>query len=360
MADSDADRTLEATPRRLEQARERGDVPISREGSSAGVYLAALIGILLTAGLTARQVGEIVLPLIDQPDALLNYTPEGLKYAGQAVARGLAFAILPFFGLLIAGAMIPHLLGGSVTVSTQRFQMKPSHLSPMNGLKRMFSTRALFEFAKSLIKAVAVCYISFVIVRPIYENSFSLVFSDIDVLPRMLQDAVVTLLVTATLIAVLVAAVDVPYQHITYHRRMRMSLQEVRDEFRSTEGDPLFKNKLKKIRRQRARRRMMQNVPKATVVIVNPTHFAVALKYQRGKDAAPAVIAKGTDVIALRIRQTAQAHDVPVVENAPLARALHETVELGDTIPHEHFEAVAKIIGLVWAQRTRAAGQTVG
>jgi flagellar biosynthetic protein FlhB len=350
------DRTLEPTEKKLQQARARGDVPMSREGSAAGVYLAALIGILMTAGLCAERIQAIILPLIDLPDQLLDFTPEGLRQAGRSVALALGLAILPFFGLLIAGALLPHLMGGSVTFTTERFQFKASHLSPIGGLKRLFSLRGLFEFGKTLTKAVVIGVTSVIMAMPIYQNSISLVSSDFTALPGLLRNAVVGLLSAATVIAVLIAGVDVPYQHISYRTRMRMSIQEVRDEMRSTEGDPHLKAKLRRLRRQRARRRMMQAVPKATVVITNPTHFAVALRYDRGKDAAPVVVAKGQDLIAQRIRKVAAESGVAVIENPPLARALHATVEIGEVIPQEHFEAVAKVIGLVWAQR-KAAGR---
>jgi flagellar biosynthetic protein FlhB len=181
--------------------------------------------------------------------------------------------------------------------------------------------------------------------------------TDVAFLPQMLRTAVIGLLLAATLVAVLIAGIDLPYQHWIFRRRMRMSLQEMKEEMRNIEGDPHIKARLKRLRRQRARRRMMHEVPKATVVIANPTHFAVALKYQRGKDVAPVVVAKGVDLIALRIREVAAEHRVAVIENPPLARALHASVEIGEVIPHEHFEAVAKIIGIVWAQRTQKISQ---
>lgn len=350
---SGEDQTLEATPRKLEQARSRGDVPMSREGSVAGVYLAALIAALLAGGLTARRIGELLVPMLDQPEGLLQATPQGWRAAADSVLISLSLAILPMFGLLIVGALLPHVLQNSITVATQRMAPKLSHLSPLSGLKRVVSARALFEFGKTLLKAVAVAVACYIVIRPLYENSVNLVFASFAVLPGMVLQAILALLVAATLVAVFVAGIDVPYQHWTYRRRMRMSIQEMKEELRSYEGDPRIRLRQRKLRRQRAQRRMMHDVPKATVVITNPTHFAIALKYQRGKDVAPIVVAKGADMIALRIRQIAQEHKVEIVENAPLARALHSTVDIGDSIPQEHFEAVAKIIALVWARRGR-------
>ncbi len=269
----------------------------------------------------------------------------------RATWRALALAILPFFGLVIAGAFVPHLLQNSVAIASDRLVPKLSHLSPAKGLKRIFSPKALFEFAKSLLKLGVVGGVCVAVARPLYEHSIDLVSVDLAVLPQMLQQSVVALLLAVALVAALIAGIDVPYQHWAHRRRLRMSIHEMKDELRSTEGDPYVRARLRRLRRRRWPRRMMHDVPKATVVVTNPTHFAVALKYERGKDLAPVVVAKGADLIALRIRQTAREHRVAMVESALLARALHASVEIGNTIPQEHFEAVAKIIGLVWAQR---------
>jgi flagellar biosynthesis protein FlhB len=345
------DRTFDASARKLEQARERGEVPVSREGSAAGVHLAALIGILLTGGITAQHIGDILLPMIEQPEALLKLTPDGWQQAAYAVSTAVALAIVPFFMLLLGGALLPYILLGSITFAPDRFVFKPSHLSPIGGVKRIFGPRSLFEFGKSLVKMLAITASCFIVARPLYEQSTSFASIDLAGLPEMLRQALIPLLLAVTLAVVLIAAIDVPFQHWMFRRRMRMSLQEVKEEMRSIEGDPHIKARLKRLRRQRARRRMMHDVPKATVVITNPTHFAVALRYERGKDMAPVVVAKGTDLVAARIREVASEHQVAIIANPPLARALHTSVEIGEVIPSEHFEAVAKIIGIVWARR---------
>jgi flagellar biosynthetic protein FlhB len=347
------DRTLDATTRKLEQARERGEVPISREGSTAGVYLAALVGILLTGGLITRHIGEIILPMLERPETLLAATPQGWNDAGRAVAVAIALAIVPFFGLTVAGALLPYVLQNSVAVATERIAPKFSHLSPMRGIKRIFGLRSLFEIAKSMLKLVVVGVACYFVVAPLYANSVGLVSTDIEAMPGMMQQSLLAVLLATTLVAAAIAGIDVPYQHWSYRRRMRMSFEEMRKELRESEGDPHIKARQRKLRQKRAQRRMMHEVPKATVVITNPTHFAVALRYQRGQDPAPVVVAKGADLVAARIRETARRHEVAIVENPPLARTLHATVEIGDVIPHEHFEAVAKIIGLIWAQRDR-------
>jgi flagellar biosynthesis protein FlhB len=339
----------------MDQARERGEVPVAREAPIACLYVAALVGLLLLSGTIAQRIGEIVLPLLDQPDALLDLTADGWRDTGRAVALALGLAIVPFFALTMGGTLLPYLLQNSVTIAPDRVMPKLSHLSPSSGLKRMFGGRALFEFVKSLVKMIVVGICAYVVARPIYDRSVGLVAMDLVLLPQMLLRSVFLILLSATLISVAIAAVDTPYQHWAHRRRMRMTLQEMREELRESEGDPHVRARRRMLRRKRARNRMMHDVPKATVIITNPTHVAVALRYRRGEDAAPVVVAKGEELVALRIRQVAREHGIAIVENPPLARVLNSTVEVGDTIPHEHFEMVAKIIGMIWARRTPAA-----
>jgi flagellar biosynthesis protein FlhB len=340
------ERSFEATERRLDQARERGEVPVAREAPIATLYIAALLALLLMGGPIAQRIGEIVLPMFDQPDMVLEF----------AVATALALAILPFFALTVAGTLLPYVLQNAITLAPERISPKLSHLSPSGGFKRIFGGRALFEFAKSLAKMVVVAAVAFVVARPIYERSVGYVSTDLGLLPPMLLHSVFMIVAAATLVSVAIAGVDTPYQHWAHRRRMRMTLQEMREELRDAEGDPQVRARRRMLRRKRARSRMMHDVPKATVIVTNPTHVAVALRYRRGEDAAPVVVAKGVELIALRIRQVARQHGIAIVEDPPLARVLNSAVEVGETIPHEHFETVAKIIGMIWARRGQGVG----
>jgi flagellar biosynthetic protein FlhB len=345
------DKTLDASEHKLREARGRGQVAVSREGAAVGTMLACLVGVLLLGAQMAARVGTLLVPFLDQPEQFQNLTPQGVQAIFEAGGMALCLAVLPCFGLLMAGGFLPYLLQGSITVSGQRIAPNLARISPMAGLKRLVNRKGLFEFAKSLLKVAAIGVACFSVARPVYEQSVGLVASDLAALAPLMLAALLKLLVAGTLIAAFVAAIDIPYQQWSFRHDQRMSLQEMRDELRMTQGDPHVKAKLRRLARQRAQRRMMHDVPKAAVVITNPTHFAVALRYRRGEDAAPVLVAKGQDLVALRIREVAAAHGVAVMENPPLARALHAGVEIGQVIPHEHFEAVAKIIGLVWAQR---------
>jgi flagellar biosynthetic protein FlhB len=349
--DSGQEKTLDASHRKLEQARQKGDVPSSREGSSFGLYAAMLLAIGLAGSLAARRIGEVLVPLIEQPEAFLDLNELGYRAAGHAALQAIGIALLPVFGLLVVGALLPHLLQNTVVVSAERLRPKLSHVSPMAGLKRIFGLKALFEFGKSLLKAGAVALACWVVGRPLYEDSAGMAALDPAAFPPIVFHMIVAVLGAVTLVAAVVAAVDIGFQRFDYARRQRMTLQEMREEMRSTEGDPHVKAARRKRQRQGSQRRMMADVPTATVVLANPTHFAVALRYQRGEDDAPVCVAKGVDALALRIRALAEASGVAVIEDKPLARALYASVELGGPIPPAHFEAVAKVIGIVWAQQ---------
>lgn len=349
--ESGQEKTFDATPRKLEQARARGDVPMSREGSAFGVYAGALIAVGLAGGLIASQFTSILTPMVEQSSDYLDLTAQGYQRAGNAVLGAMAIALVPLFGLMIAGALLPHLAQNSIVVATERIRPKFSHLSPSSGVKRIIGLKALFEFGKSLLKAVAVGAACWVVGLPLYESSGNLAAVDPSAFLSLATEATVAVLFAVTLVAGVVAMVDVSFQQFDYRRRHRMSLQELREEMRSTEGDPHVKAQRRKLQRKRSQRRMLAEVPRATVVITNPTHFAVALRYRRGEDDAPMCVAKGADQVALRIREAATAAGVPIIEEKPLARALFATVEIDDVIPQAHFEAVAKIIGLIWGQQ---------
>jgi flagellar biosynthetic protein FlhB len=236
--------------------------------------------------------------------------------------------------------------------------MKPewSKVSPLKGLQRLFSPASLVEFAKGVVKMVLVGWACWYAVAPTIADLPLFALREISAALHVIADLAMRLLIAAVSVMALIAAIDFGYQKLRIMREMRMSRTEIRDEFKEQEGDPMVKAKLRQIRQERSRRRMMAAVPKADVVITNPTHYAVALKYDRDVMAAPVVVAKGTDGVALRIRQLARDSGVPIVENPPLARALHATVDLDSAIEPEHYKAVAEIISYVWKLRPSRHG----
>lgn len=353
-----AERTFDPTPRRIEAARARGDVPTSREGSSAGLLIAALLAVALAGDSIVRRVAETLLPFLQDPAGFADLTANGLRGLAGSVVSAIAIAFAPFVLLILAAALAPHVILGRIVLAPERIRLDFTRLSPRQGLHRLFSAQAWFEFAKSIVKMLAVGVACYAVLRPFYDRAAELVVVDPGAFPVLLRRSLTALLLAISLVAGAVAAVDIPYQQWSYRRRLRMTREEMREESRASEGDPQIKARRNKLRRLRRRRRMMADVPLASVVIVNPTHFAVALRYQRGTDAAPVVVAKGMDWIALRIREIAARHRVPLVEDALLARALHAGAEIGEMIPREHFEAVARIIAVILGhKRPSAPGQ---
>ena len=227
---------------------------------------------------------------------------------------------------------------------------KLSKISPMAGLKRLFSKQAVANFAKGMVKLLVVGAVLIALMWPERRRLMALVHTDLEgVLPLALSLALKQLGAVVAILAV-VAAADYLFQYRLWYERQKMSLRDLKDEFKQSEGDPTIKGKMRQVRQTRMRRRMMANVPKAAVVITNPTHYAVALQYERGMD-APVCVAKGVDLVALKIREIADEHAVPIVENPPLARTLHAAVELDQAIPPEHYKAVAEVIGYVMKLR---------
>jgi len=353
MADTpDQDQKTELpTQRKLEKALEKGDVAKSQEVVSFFILGGATLAFMIGAGWIGRDLTVQLRGLLSNLH-LVAFDAGGLRqFAWQATAMILAALALPFaFGVAasIAGNMVQHQPVWSLEAMTPKL----SRLSPMQGLKRMLGKEALVNFTKGLVKITLVGAVICYVLWPYRGHFESMASADIaSILPR--TSAMVLKLLGAVLaIYMFVAAADYMYQRHAWTLRQMMTRQEVKEEFKETEGNPEIKQKLAQIRRQRAQRRMMAQVPKASVVIMNPTHYAVALKYEPGMS-APICVAKGMDELALRIRSVAEENAVPVVENAPLARALHASVNLDDAIPEDQYKAVAEVIGFVMRLRRR-------
>jgi flagellar biosynthesis protein FlhB len=269
-------------------------------------------------------------------------------------AKTLAMEILAALGIpllmlclaALAGSAIQH----RILFSTEPLRPQLSRISPAAGLARLLSRQALANFAKGLAKLVLIGGVMAALLWPQRVRLGKLVTSDPTAIMPVTQALTLKVLGTVVAILAVIAAADYLFQYRQWYERQKMSVREMKEEFRQTEGDPAVKGKLRQLRAARMRKRMMAAVPKASVVITNPTHFAVALQYQRGMN-APVCVAKGVDLIARKIREVAEAHDVPVIENPPLARTLYGTVEIDQEIPQEHYRAVAEIIGYVMRLR---------
>jgi flagellar biosynthetic protein FlhB len=349
MADEDADesqKTEEPSGRKLGRARGEGNVPMSQE---VRIWL-MLLGTTIIVGWLASRMAASLMPMltrfIEQPHAIaLDGAALQRLIADVGIEIGLAL-LVPFAFLIALGVLGTIGQVGWLWVG-KRIMPDFSKLNPLAGMKRLFSPMSLVEFLKATIKLIVVGTILWKIVEPKQATLPQMVELDPLQMLALIRDTVFALASATLTIYTFVAAADYVYQRWSFMKRLRMTKQEVKDETKETEGDPKIKAKLASMRMQRARARMMAAVPKATVVITNPTHFAVALDYDIETMPAPKVVAKGVDFLALRIRELAETHEVPLVENPPLARALYAAVAVDETIPPEHYKAVAEVIGYV-------------
>ena len=347
-----ATRSEEATPRKLEEARKRGEVAKSIDVPSVASLAAAAGFLSIAGGWMAEQLAARLTPFIAHPDSI-----DLVHGGGVLVMRDAALAAAPLAGGALAAAALAGAAGNLVQhgflLTTDRLKPDISRISVGEGFKRIFGIDGLVLFLKSALKILFVGVVAYVTMRPhLPAMQQAEQLEPAQILPI----AVVALRGLFTGVLALLgigAVVDWLWQRQRFLTRMRMTREELKEDFRQTEGDPHVRARLRQIRYERARRRMIQNVPKATVVVMNPTHYAVALRYEQGDTPAPQCVAKGTDEVALRIREVAEAHNVPIVEDPPLARALYATVEIDEVIPREHYEAVAKVIGFVMQQARR-------
>jgi flagellar biosynthetic protein FlhB len=338
--------TEQPTAKRLEQAREAGDIVKSTEVSAFILLAGGTLAILMFGHSTAVGIAQLLTVFIEQPDRM-SVDGAGLAAMLRGTLLQLAIVLAPFAGVMMAAALAGHVLQSRPTFTASKLIPDLSKLSPLAGFKRLFGLEGWLNLLKGLAKIVIVGLAIWTqlwpergILEGIMAQSPAAVVGDMShLLFKVLIASLAALLV--------IAALDYLLQYNRFMQRNRMSKQEIKEEYRQNEGDPAIKAKVRQIRLERAKKRMMAAVPNATVVIMNPTHYAVALKYESGKTEAPVCVAKGVDALALRIRAVAEDNDVPVVENAPLARALHAAVEVDEPVPPEHYKAVAQIIGYV-------------
>ncbi|MBJ7446599.1 MAG: flagellar biosynthesis protein FlhB [Brevundimonas sp.] len=346
-------KTEDATPRKLEEARKKGDVAKSPDVASALSLAGAAAVILMAGGWFATSMAEQFLPFIAAPHTMMG----GLEAGAGVEIGGIAlWAITPFLGAVMLATILGG-VGGNLAQSGILFtgeKLKPdwSKVNPLAGFKRIFGPDGLVQFVKTFLKLLAVVVVCWLVLKPHANELANMAAMSPAMILPFTRDLAISLMVSALVFLSFTAGVDFLWQKYRFAERMKMTKEELKEDFKQSEGDPHVKAKLKQIRAQRSRQRMMQAVPTATVIVTNPTHFSVALRYEAG-DAAPVCVAKGVDAVALRIREVAREHAVPIVENVPLARALYAAVDVDETIPREHFEAAAKVIGFVMNKRKK-------
>ena len=354
MADDTEDKTEDPTQKRLDEALEKGDVVKSKEVNTWFIIAGATLVLSTFSGSIG---GGILMPLrnLIANSWMIRTDGAGLLQLTQTLGYAVVAAIgVPFLMLAlaaVAGNMIQHQL----VWSGEQLKPKFSKISPAAGFKRLFGKQAVANFLKGLFKLIALGVVMVMVLWPDRMRMESFLRIDPAELLPAITGMTVHLLAAVVAILAAVAIADYFFQYRTWYERHKMSLQEMKEEFKQSEGDPHVKGRIKQLRVQRAKKRMMAQVPKASVIITNPTHYSVALAYDRSMS-APICVAKGVDVLAFKIREIAKEHDIPIVENVPLARALYATVDIDKEIPVEHYHAVAEIIGYVMRLRRGLSG----
>ena len=355
MADDadDSQKTEDPSQKRLDDAHSKGQVPSSREINHWFMMLAVVMSVTIFLPDALKSITHSLTAYLQSPHAI-PVDQGGIQKLFTDLSITVGIAMAPIFALLTLSGIISSLLQVGPLFTSHPIKPDFSKISPMRGLGRLFSSQALVDFLKGLIKIAVVGTVVWFLMEPEFERLENFFDYDMTALVIVINWLSVKLLGTVLAVLAAIAGADWFYQKFSHLRRLRMTKQELRDEQKDSDGNPLVKGRLRQIRMERARRRMMQSVPKADVVITNPTHFAVALKYDQGTMAAPRLVAKGTDLVAKRIREMAAQHNIPIISNPPLARALFASVELDQEIPPKHYQAVAEVIGYV--MKLRRAG----
>ena len=349
----DAQKTEEPTAKKLRDSREKGQIARSQEVSHWFMILAFTLIVAFVVPTVAGDLSGTLVNFIARSHAI---PMGGAAEVGDVLRRALgalALALLAPVGVALLAALVSGFIQSGAILTLEPMKPKLSKISLLSGAKRLFSMRAAVEFAKGIVKITIVAVAVGVVLWP--KRDLIPILPTLEMVPFLttIQDLGLRVLITVLAVTTLVAGLDYLFQRHKHMKEMRMSRQDIKDEFKQTEGDPMIKARLRQIRTERARQRMMAAVPEADVVVTNPTHFAVAMKYDPATMGAPKLIAKGVDSLAHRIRDLAEELGIPVVENPPLARALHGGVEVDREVPPEHYKAVAQIIGYVWRLKGR-------
>ena len=350
----ESQKTEEPTQRKLEQARQRGNVQTSRELNTWVMLIGATIVFAVLMPTAMSDISIILRRFIESP----HEVPFGQGGVGAAIAGMLghiARALLVPMIILILAAIAGNVVQKGFLFAPKKLEPKLENISPKSGVKKIFSATNAGEFIKGLIKIIIVAVVGVLVLIPQFQRVDTLPMMELPQLLGVMDDLALQLLLVVVTILAVVAGIDVVFQRHQHFKKLRMTKVELKDEFKQAEGDPHIKSKLRQIRTERARLRMMAAVPEADVVVTNPTHFAIALQYKPDEMEAPKCVAKGQDLVALRIREIAEENNVAIVENPPLAHALFAAVEVDVEIPPEHYKAVAEVISYVWSLEGRLA-----
>ncbi|MBT5751121.1 MAG: flagellar biosynthesis protein FlhB [Rhodospirillaceae bacterium] len=348
--DDDSQKTEDPTDKRKQKSRSEGQIASSQEIKSWAALLGGAFGLLVLAPGVANNVRILSAKFIESPHTI-PLDQEHFRLIFSEVVLETAIALSPVLGMLLLLGIFSNVAQTGLIWAPKKIAPELKKISLLKGVKRMFSLRSVNEFVKGILKLTLVTIVALMVAAPfMMDLSLFIERSMGAMLDRLLTISVWFTLASVAVMTV-IAAIDLAYQKYSQFKQMKMSKQEVKDENKQSEGDPQVKARIRQIRMERAQQRMMASVPEADVVVTNPTHYAIALRYKMEEMQAPVLVAKGVDSLAQRIREVADENDIPIVENPPLARALYAAVEIDEEVPAEHYMAVAEVIGYVMRMR---------
>jgi flagellar biosynthetic protein FlhB len=351
----DQERTEEATPKRREEARKKGQVAKSQEVGSALLLLGGLLAMsLMGAGFVERSVELFLVSF-----ASFSTTPLTQSGVADLAVNAMQASLVLFFPVVAFMAVVGALgsiLQHGIVFSTDQIDLQWDRISPIAGFKRIFSLRSLVQFLKTMLKFVAVTAVTYFVIRRQMPTVVASIQADPRQVLSLSSEVVGQLVLWAGVVIAFLGAADYLFERWEFERSIRMSRHELREELRQTEGDPMLRARIRTIQREMARKRMIAEVPKADVIVTNPTELAVAILYVQGEMGAPRVVAKGAGFLAAKIREIAREHGVPLVENKPVARALHRSVKVGAQVPSNLYRAVAEILAYVYRIKAQKSG----
>lgn len=353
---SDKDsKTEEATEKKIRDSLDKGQIPFSRETPIFASFVAALLFAFFFAQDTAVRLSDFLSTFLEKPDEWVLVTTSDAVGLYQMVFMEMARALVVMLAMILAFGLGSSLLQNPPQFVGDRIMPKFERISLAKGWSRVFGAKGMVEFVKSVAKVVFTGGFLVLVLRDAPARLLSGMSTNPATFGIVIVELAVEILLTITLVMALIATADIVWSRFSWRGDLRMTRQEVKDEMKQTDGDPAVKARIRSLQRDRARRRMMTAVPQATLIIVNPTHYAIALRYARDKDAAPVVVAKGQDLIALRIREIATEHGIPVFEDVALARSMYSQVSIDSVIPAQFYQAVAELIRIIYGNAARNA-----
>lgn len=352
---SSEEKTEKATPKKREDERKKGNIFQSADVVSSVSILLIFILLKITFPYIYRYLSDFFIRYISYTGSKSDLS----QIAAMDILRDAWIAILLVCSPVLIAALVAAVIATGVQTkfkfSGEKIKFKLSNVNPLQGIKKLFSIRSVAELLKSIVKTAAIGYVMYLQLRKICTSAVSMMYGDVFQSTVNMLNALMDMVLQMTLVFIAIAAADYLYQWWDYEKNIRMTKQETKEEFKQLEGNPEIKGRIRQVQRSISGRRMMQQVPEADVVIRNPTHFAVALRYHAEEDSAPIVVAKGQDYLALKIISIAEEYHIPMKEDRPLARALYAAVEVNDQIPQEFYQALAEV--MAWVYRLKQEGE---